>query len=709
MFKGKVSWLDYNFLLSRLTKDNNNKLKHAKFIHNKKLNALGISQNGVLDADKVIFNFSNRVLSNEEKEILKLGLQFGFAEKRVSFVDHYLHYEKLLLQLSKSKLNSEQFEEVASKVRSLAQEGFKYNPSKNNNFKLNLNVLDDLKKDKNIIVNKPDKGKGIVIMNKKDYVDKTNVILNDESKFKKINDNWFKVILRQEDKLNRLLRSIKDKLPDTSFDFLFASGSLPGILYGLPKIHKANCPIRPILSAIGTFNYNCAKFLVPILNPLTQNEYTVKNSIDFAKELNAFKFAEPVFLASFDVASLFTNIPLNETIDICIEECERLKIVPFGLTRKEFKSLLEISVKESIFIFGDQLFKQHDGVAMGSPLGPTLANLFLCYHERKWLSDCPVDFKPLKYRRYVDDCFLAFKSKQHASKFLEYLNSKHKNISFTAEYEENNKIPFLDILITKGEGMLSTDVYRKNTYTGLGLNYHSFVPMLFKINSIKTLLHRAYNICNTWQKFHEEIERLKNYFHMNCYPKTVVDKYINRFISSKFSVNSIETEDKEIKYITLPFLGHFSYELRNTMSNLLKKHFPDVNFRFIFVNRNTIGSLFRVKDPMPIALCSNVVYCFKCPDCTSRYIGSTSRNLKIRISEHIGISYRTNTQITRPSYSRIREHAVSCNHSINEQDFSIKFRAKCSSDLRIAESLMIMKEKPDINGTEVATRLLIFS
>ena len=111
-----------------------------------------------------------------------------------------------------------------------------------------------------------------MILNKTDYIEKTNVILEYDSKFKKINENWFKVILRQEDKLNRLLRSIKDKLPDTSFNFLFASGSLPGVLYGLPKIHKLNCPIRPILSAIGTFNYNCAKFLVPLLNPLTQNE-----------------------------------------------------------------------------------------------------------------------------------------------------------------------------------------------------------------------------------------------------------------------------------------------------------------------------------------------------------------------------------------------------------------------------------------------------
>ena len=133
------------------------------------------------------------------------------------------------------------------------------------------------------------------------------------------------------------------------------------------------------MSAIGTFNYNCAKFLVPLLNPLTHNDFTVKNSIEFAKELSTFRFTDPIYLASFDVKSLFTNIPLEETIDICVAECERLKIVPFNLTKKQFRSLLELSVKESIFIFSDQLYSQHDGMAMGSPLGPTFANIFFVF------------------------------------------------------------------------------------------------------------------------------------------------------------------------------------------------------------------------------------------------------------------------------------------------------------------------------------------
>lgn len=255
-----------------------------------------------------------------------------------------------------------------------------------------------------------------------------------------------------------------------------------------------------------------------------------------------------------------------------------------------------------------------------------------------------------------------------------------------------------------------TDVYRKDTYTGLGLNFFSFVPELFKINSVKTLLHRAYNICSNWHKFHIELERLRDYFHINSYPKYLVEKQINKFISSKFDKSS-KTEDsvREIKYVTLPFMGQFSYQLRNTLSGLLKKTIPEVNFRFIFVNRNTIGSLFKSKDSLPAQLCSNVVYKYQCPDYMSRYIGSTARNLKIRISEHKGVSYRTDMNITKPSFSRIREHAIECKHPISEQGFIIKYRAKNITDLRIAESLSIMKDRPELNGTELATRLLMFS
>ena len=70
-------------------------------------------------------------------------------------------------------------------------------------------------------------------------------------------------------------------------------------------------------------------------------------------------------------------------------------------------------------------------------LGPTLANTCFCHHEQKWLDDCPSEFKPVYYKRYDDDIFLLFKDLKHASLFTNYLNSKHKSISFISEVEKD--------------------------------------------------------------------------------------------------------------------------------------------------------------------------------------------------------------------------------------------------------------------------------
>ena len=124
--------------------------------------------------------------------------------------------------------------------------------------------MKNLKGNSDLIFTRPDKGRGVVILDKASYLHKTEEILADKSKFKLLPEDWFKCIIRLEDKLNRLLRSIKKKIPDDIYTWLFAAGSTPGVLYGLPKVHKEGCPIRPILSALNTFNYNLANFLVPI-------------------------------------------------------------------------------------------------------------------------------------------------------------------------------------------------------------------------------------------------------------------------------------------------------------------------------------------------------------------------------------------------------------------------------------------------------------
>ena len=108
---------------------------------------------------------------------------------------------------------------------------------------------------------------------------------------------------------------------------------------------------------------------------------------------------------------------------------------------------------------------------MDSPLGPILTNLFQCNFEEQWMSDCPIDYKHFSHRRYVDDTFLLFSSELRVTKFLNYLNSKHRNIKFNVEHEENNSLSFLDIKTFHDSRKFQTLVYRKPTFRGVLTNF----------------------------------------------------------------------------------------------------------------------------------------------------------------------------------------------------------------------------------------------
>ena len=120
-------------------------------------------------------------------------------------------------------------------------------------------------------------------------------------------------------------------------------------------------------------------------------------------------------------------------------------------------------------------------------MGSSLANPFLVNYESKWLKDCLVQFAPKYYRRYVDDIFLLSKAKDHVKKFFRYMNSRHPNIKFTCEEENENKISFLDISITRTENKFATSIFRKKTFSGVYLNFHSHLPTDYKKGIIDTV------------------------------------------------------------------------------------------------------------------------------------------------------------------------------------------------------------------------------
>ena len=174
-----------------------------------------------------------------------------------------------------------------------------------------------------------DKGKNAEILNRSDYISKISKILEDTSTFKRVNVEEGKALNHlnyMEEQIIRLLKSFEDQGETSKWNDLYPSGSKPvvkpGVLYGLAKIHKAledvTPTFRPVLSAIETLTYNLAKFREQLLKLLTSNDYTIKDSYSFAKEV--LHFDASCFMASFDIKSLFTNIPLTETLNLCVQK-----------------------------------------------------------------------------------------------------------------------------------------------------------------------------------------------------------------------------------------------------------------------------------------------------------------------------------------------------------------------------------------------------
>ena len=237
---------------------------------------------------------------------------------------------------------------VKTKIKDAALSSFRfYNANVPQNLSdEELEALDRLSKNKNLVVQKADKGNSMVLVDRDVYVKHMENILKDNTKFKKVDvkTRTLNFQVNHKKRINEILKSLKStcSISDKQYKKIKAVGSRPGILYGLCKVHKAIVdvcpPFRPILSAIGTLTYKTARFLVPILSCLTINEFSVKDSFSFAKEI--VEQDSSFYMGSLDVDSLFTNIPLEEIINICTESIYDQNDSIEGLNKSEFKELL---------------------------------------------------------------------------------------------------------------------------------------------------------------------------------------------------------------------------------------------------------------------------------------------------------------------------------------------------------------------------------
>ena len=335
---------------------------------------------------------------------------------------------------------------------------------------------------------------------------------------------------------------------------------------------------------------------------------------------------------------------------------------------------------------------------MGECVSPTLANAFLCHHETIWLNNCPVEFKPAFYQRYVDDLFLLFHHPSHVKKFYDYLNKQHQRIQFTYELETSKGLPYLDTFVSKCGNIFRTSSYRKPTNTGLGLKYSSAISYEYKMNLIDCLVDRAYKINTTFQGLLNELDFLRSYFMQNGYNYFVVMRKIaEKMEKSRNPAPSIDTVSKRIVYCKVPFISNIhNRNLKTEIHKLIKEFFPHVNLRLIFSNNFTISKMFPYKDKIPTFVHGNVVYKYRCGICHSSYIGETSRHFSTRVSEHRGFSSRTGAPLQKTN-SNIYNHFLETGHTIIKNDFSI-LGTQLACDLRTAESIFIHCNKPNLNN-----------
>ena len=225
-----------------------------------------------------------------------------------------------------------------------------------------------------------------------------------------------------------------------------------GRAHGTAKIHKEFDqipPLRPIVDTIGSTHYGIGKFLSEVLNPLTRNNYNLKDSFSAADKINAIPkhlLSEGYQFVSFDVKSLFTNVPLKRTVNIILDRIYNKKVINTSLRKSTLKKLILDTCSKVAFSSNGKIYEQTSGVSMGASLGPVLANIIMTELESQVIEKMMADGLIKFYSRHVDDTLLLIKP-ENIDQILAACNQFDKSLEFIVDKFENCNPHFLDLEI----------------------------------------------------------------------------------------------------------------------------------------------------------------------------------------------------------------------------------------------------------------------
>ena len=395
---------------------------------------------------------------------------------------------------------------------------------------------------------------------------------------------------------------------------------------------------------------------------------------------------------SFDVEAMFPSVPVDLAKDIIMERWDEIKIHA-PMDRETFDGILHFCLTSGYYIFDGVVYKQVNGLAIGSSLPPIVAELVLDHVFG--LLDLCFGKNDIKFKvKYVDDSLFILKSR-YFNDVLKFVNSFHSRLRFTYEKSMTN-INFLDMTILRdANNQIKFKHYKKDTYTGRLINSYFNTPSHFKRNT-------AINILGKWlensdSSFHNDlIIEFRSLLKKNCYNSSFAESVIKHTLKKK-EENNVNNKTRtqssnincKIKYFRLPFVNQGSMFLKKQLENL------DPSIKIAFGNVNTLKSqnLFScMKDSIPLQKRSEVIYSIPCCDCKGIYVGETSQYVRNRMYSH-----KSNVKNKDDNSTALACHVHTKGHEVNFGGVSILAYEKNTMRRKIREAVEIISCKEAIN------------